>query len=278
MKWTALVTTAALTVGSLAPAIAAPPKNPVERSPDVLRPHQTRNALVRPAASTLLAPSAITAAAAPTVEEVGDPDSFGRNVTYLGLAQTQSIVIQDDCSTSDPTLERCVVANPAPASTTFNEAGLATVSLPTKASKSLLCFTLTPFVFNQWVNNTGAPANARFSANVLISIDNDVLDDPALVDPNTGVPYGGVLNVALSTFSDTHTLQPGETDAKSLFMTRACIGGIVSKRALVENYGLSDAQATQFFKKPMTLTFGARGTVALSEFSNYFYGFRLYGD
>src|SRR5687767_13965796 len=128
MKWTAWVAASALTAGSL--AFAAPPKSPVERSPDVLRPHQTKKALVRPAAPTLLGPGVITAAAAPTVEEVGDPDSFGRNVTYLGMAQTQSFVIQEDCSASDPTVERCVVSNPAPAPTVWNEAALATISLP----------------------------------------------------------------------------------------------------------------------------------------------------
>jgi hypothetical protein len=52
----------------------------------------------------------------------------------------------------------------------------------------------------------------------------------------------------------------------------------VSKRALVQNYGLSETQATQFFKKPMTITFGSRGTVGMSTFANYFYGIRLYGD
>jgi hypothetical protein len=28
----------------------------------------------------------------------------------------------------------------------------------------------------------------------------------------------------------------------------------------------------------MTLTFGSRGSVALSTFTQYFYGFRVYGD
>ena len=274
MKWKSLAAASALTFCTL--AIAAPPKNLVEKSPDVLRPQQAK--MIARSSAPLLTPLAITAAAAPTVEEVGDADSFGRNVTYLGLAQTQSVLITTDCTGSDPTLERCIVANPAPAPTSFNEADLATISLPAKASKSLLCFTLTPFVGISWSNTLATPANARFAANALITIDNEVLDDPTLIDPNTGLPFGGVLNLGLSTFSDNHTLQPGEFDSKSLFMTRSCIAGIVSKRALVENYGLTETQAKDFFKKPMTLTFGARGTVALAEFANYFYGFRLYGD
>lgn len=274
MKWTALIMVSAMGLGAL--AVAAPRKAVTEKSLDVLQPQQVRKALERPLASTLLAP-AITAAA-PTADEVGDADSFGRAVIYLGSAQTQPVVVQPDCSESDPTVERCIVSNAAPAPTSFNEAGLATLSLPAKATRSLLCFTLTPLASILWQNPLGTPASARFSANAMITIDNDFLDDPALIDPNTGLPFGGSLTVGLSTFSDLHTLQPGETDNKNLFMSRACIGGLVSKRGLVDGYGFTEAQAREFFKKPMTLSFGARGTVALADFLSYFYGFRLYGD
>jgi hypothetical protein len=276
MKWTSLVAASAITLASISAGAAPARSATTETSPDILRPPQLRKSAARPSAP-LLADSSISAAA-PTVEEVGDADSFGRNVTYLGLAQTLSVVVADDCSGSDPTLERCVLANAAPAPTSFNEAGLATISLPTKATKSLICFALTPFIQVQWENNLAAPANARFAANALVTIDNEVLDDPTLIDPGTGLPFGGVLSLGLGTFTDIHTLQPGGIDIKSMQMSRSCIAGIVSKRALVDNYGLTETQATQFFKKPMTITFGARGTVALSSFTNYFYGIRLYGD
>jgi len=277
MKWIALVAASAIFVTSLG-AAAAPAKRPtLEKSPDVLGAQQIKRSAVRAGAPALLAPG-VTAAAAPTVDDVGDADSFGRNVTYLGLAQTLAVTVLDDCSASDPTIERCIVANPAPAPTSFNEAGLATMNLPAKATKSLICFALTPFIQVQWDNFLATPAQARFSGSALINIDNDVLDDPTLIDPNTGLPFGGVLSLGLSTFSDFHTLQPGETDFKALQMSRSCIAGIVSKRALVDSYGLTETQANQFFKKPMTITFGSRGTFALSSFASYFYGIRLYGD
>ena len=278
MKWKALAVASAVTLALGLPAGAAPrPKTPIEKSADLLPPQALKKA-ARPDVAPLLSPSLVTAAAAPTVEQVGDADSFGKNVIYLGLAQTLPVVVLPDCTGSDPTFERCLVANPAPAPTSFNESGLASIELPAKASKSLLCFTVTPLVQINWQNTLAAPALARFSANAVITIDNDVLDDPTLIDPSTGLPFGGVLTLGLSTFNTAHTLQPGEVDNKTLFLSRACIAGIVSKRALVESYGLSDAQAKEFFKKPMTLTFGSRGTVALAEFAQYFYGFRLYGD
>jgi hypothetical protein len=233
---------------------------------------------VEKAALPLVPSLTVLAAAAPTVDDVGDLESFGKNVIYLGLAQTLPVTLTDDCSTSDPTLERCIVQNPPPVITNFDEAGLATMNLPAKASKSLLCFTLTPFIFVNWQNNTGAAQLARFSAVADITIANPLLNDPSLIDPNTGLPFGGIIQVALSTWSKTATLQNGEVDNERSTQSRACIAGIISQRALVDNYGLTAAQAKDFFKKPITLTFGARGSASMSAFTQYFYGFRVYGD
>jgi hypothetical protein len=221
-------------------------------------------------------------AAPPTVEEVGDPDSFGRDVIYLGNAQTSQVALQTDC-TPDPMFpplpnDRCIVLNAQPAATSFNEDGLATLQLPAESTKSLICFALTPnhnFEFN---NLTGvAQPNARYNARAVITIENEVLDDPTLIDPNTGLPYGGRMTLPLSTYSESRSIAAGEREQKSLFLSRHCIGGLVSKRSLVGS-GLSETQAKQFFKKPMKFTFGASGTVQIVDFANFFYGIRLYGD
>jgi hypothetical protein len=281
MKWTAFVSAAAITLVSLSAGAAPAERGVVENSPDVLKAAQWRakKAAARAEVPLVLSPSALAAAAAaPTVEEVGDADSFGRNVTYLGLVQSQPVFTTDDCTGSDPTLERCIVAAPAPGITAFDETNMGTLSLPKNASKSLLCFTLTPFISNTWQNSTGSPQIARFSAVANISIANPVLDDPALIDPNTGLPFGGKIDVGLVTWGKSFTIQPNETNFERSTESRACIAGIISKRALVDNYGLTEPQANQFFKKPMTLTLGAQGTVAMSVFSQYFYGLRIYGD
>jgi hypothetical protein len=280
MKWTAHAALAALTVASFNAGAAPAARGQIEKSPDVLAPAQIRKSVAErtTALPLVLAPGVLTAMAAPTIDEVGDVESFGKNVIYLGLAQTTPITITDDCSTSDPTLERCIVQGPAPGITTFNEAALATISLPAKASKSLLCFTMTPFIFVAWQNSTGAPALARFNATGDITIANPLLDDPALIDPTTGVPFGGAIRVGLSTWNNTHTLQDGEIDTERSTQTRACIAGLINQRALVDTYGLTASQAKDFFKKPITLTFGTHGNVSLSQFTQYFYGLRVYGD
>jgi hypothetical protein len=273
MKWTALASASALAVSTL--TLAAPPKRATEVSPDVLAPQALRKAS-RAEVPLVLSPTALAALVTP--EDVGDADSFGKNVTYLGLAQTLSVTLADDCTGTDPLVERCIVQNPAPASTTFMEDDLAVMNLPAKATKTLMCFTLTPSIQVNWANFTGSQQIARFTATALVTIENPVLDDPALLDPGTGLPFGGVLQVGLSTWHHSQTMPDNSHEEERSFQSRGCIAGLVSRRVLVDSYGLTDTQAKEFFKKPMTIRFGARGTVAMSQFTNYFYGIRLYGD
>jgi hypothetical protein len=276
MKWTILIA-AAITLVSL-DASAATQRPTIEKSPDVLRPQQLKRSLARAAIGPQLASPLATVAAAPTVDEVGDADSFGKNVTYLGLAQTMPVEILDDCSGSDPAIERCIVQQPAPLPTNFNESGLAVMNLPAKATKDVMCFSFTPFIDLSWANFTATQQTAIFQAVATITIDNAVLDDPALIDPNTGSPFNGSLKVSLSTWHHRQSMEPGQFEDEDSSQSRACIAGLVSKQALIANYGLTDAQATQFFKKAMTLHFGAGGTVQMQQFAQYFYGIRLFGD
>lgn len=188
-------------------------------------------------------------AAPPTVEEVGDPDSFGRDVIYLGNAQTANVALQEDC-TPDPSAptDRCVTLAAQPAPTSWNEDGLATLQLPADSTKSLICFALTPNVNFEFNNLTGvAQSNARFTARAVITIENEVLDDPTLIDPGTGLPYGGKMTLALSTWSESRSIAADEREQKLMFVSRHCIGGLVSKRSLVGS-GLTETQAKQFFR------------------------------
>lgn len=269
----AMTAASVLALSSL--AIAAPPKVAAEASPDVISAKQLKTPS-RADVPLVLSPSALAALVTP--EDVGDADSFGKNVTYIGTAQSIGVTLTDDCTGFDPLVERCTVQNPAPALTTVIENDLATINLPAKATKTLMCFTLTPSIYVDWANFTGSQQIARFNANALISIENPVLADPALIDPVTGLPFNGVLEIALSTWSHVQSMPPNATETERSMQTRSCIAGLISRRVLVDEYGLTDTQAKEFFKKAMTVRFGARVTAALSQYTNYFYGVRLYGD
>lgn len=251
---------------SAASAIAAPRKMD-ENSHDVRK-------------QRLLDARSATRAASAT-PEVGDFDSFGRTVKYLGLAQ-MSVAVQPDC-TPDPTYpplpnERCVVANPAPQSTSFTERDLAVIKLPARSSNSLLCHALTPAFYFGFYNGTGAEQYGYVTARALITIESEVLNDPTIVNPSTGQPYGGKLETSLSTYYEDKLLPANAYESKSMFLTRNCIGGFLSKQGLIQGYGLTEAQATELFRKPITLRFGAAGSTAMTDYLLFLYGIRVYGD
>ena len=228
--------------------------------------------------AVLLLVCAVPVQAQITEETVGDPDSFGRAQTYLGLAQA-TVYIEPDCSLLRPEATPCVDLAPAPAVTNVDEADLASIVLPGKATNSLICFTFTPFATWQWDNTTGSTQTGQMFLRPAVRVESSVLEDPGLIDPNTGLPFDGVLfDSTISTFLQTRTLDPGESDLEYRAMTRACTGGLVSTRVLRDSYGLSEALIKDFFKNPITLSFGVRGNVAMMADVSYSVGIRLYGD
>ncbi len=217
--------------------------------------------------------------AGPTDAEVGDSDSFARDKTYLGVAQTEQLRLQADCSTVPPGSGPCIELNPAPGFTGVDESDLAFIELPGNATNSILCFTFTPFAQWSFSNTTPAPATAAMFLRPQVRIESETLDDPSLINPVTGLPFGGVLlDFTISNNLQQKTLQPGETESHFTALTRSCTGGLVNPRTLRGTYGLSDAQIKEFFKQPITLSFGVRGNVALVDFATYSVGIRIYGD
>jgi hypothetical protein len=272
----ALIVSFAVTVAGY-PAIdlAATHKPPsAQNSPDIISPQAA------PAAAALSTSASVTAAT------VGDPDSFGRNVVYLGLAQmikdvflvSSAYGLCTDPTFIDPTLTTCIQLSPPPNSGSFNYPNLASISLPANASHSVLCFAFTPFVQYQFSNPGSTSAVSAASGSASFTILNPLLNDPSLIDPTTGVAFGGKISSSIGTGSESYTLAPGAVDSKFLEVSRSCINGFVSRQSLVSTYGLTAAQAKAFFTKPMVIQFGAFGSVQSADFLDYFWGIRLYGD
>ena len=212
-----------------------------------------------------------------TEADVGDPDSFGRAQTYLGVTQG-GVILQDDCTGSPPEAN-CIELNAAPAFTNVDASDLAVINLPGKATNSILCFTFTPFASWNWFNGTGTQQIAQMFLRPSVRIESVVLEDPSLIDPITGLPFNGVLlDSTISTFLQNRTLDDGESDFQFRATTRSCTGGLVNKRTLSGVYGLSDAVIIEFFKQPITVSFGVRGSVSMVTAANYSVGVRLYGD
>jgi len=217
----------------------------------------------------------VAKAGGPTAADVGDADSFGRNLKWIGLMQG-SVTFDVACTSGDPT---CVTLNPAPAPTSFNFTDVGHVTLPARAANSLICQWVTPYIYYDFANTTGANATARFSVNPTITVESTVLADPMLIDPSTGLPLNGALTSGLTgSYTYSHTLEPGERESQRSQFSRVCIGGVLSKQALMGNYGLSSAQADAFFRAPVTIRLNLSGTVSLVDSASLIYGVRFVGD
>ncbi|GAB2506685.1 hypothetical protein [Arenimonas alkanexedens] len=219
------------------------------------------------------------ARAALTVEDVGDPDSFGKNVKWLGLVSI-NMVLTDNCSPTpgEPALENCIELAPAPATTPINAPDLASITLPGRSTETLLCHWQTPLVSYSLANYTGAPAQYAFRLSPTYRFESDVLNDPALINPMTGLPFGGSLSTSLGSVNRFGTLQTDQYEFQLESGTRMCIGAVLSQRSLVQQWGLSPAQARRFFRRPITIVMGLSGSARLVDGANINFGTRFVGD
>lgn len=225
------------------------------------------------------AKSGAVTAAAVTVEEVGDAGSFGRSVKWLGLL-SGNMSLSTDCTppAGEPADPNCITVNPAPATTVFNGVDLASITLPGRSSETLLCHWQTPIMSYNVFNDTLSAQSASFRVTPRYRIESEVLDDPALINPLTGAPFAGSFEVALTAITKTKLVEPGHFESESITGTRMCIGGMVSQAALVSQYGLTEAQAKRFFRKPITITLGISGQARMVQGAVINIGTRFTGD
>jgi hypothetical protein len=235
--------------------------------------------LARKASDVAAAKSGSSRAAAPTLEDVGDVDSFGRDVIWLGL--TSAFINLSDTCPIDPDNpdELCQVLAPAPALTAFNFEDAAHITLPGKATNSLLCYWFSPVLNINYSNFGATRVLARLRYTPTLTVENPVLDDPALIDPTTGAPFGGQLLTSMtSSESFQMPLEPGISVTERTRDSAVCMAGLLSKRALVENYGLTEAQAKEFFKQPTTIRLNVSGSAQHVGFASLTFGLRIVGD
>jgi hypothetical protein len=235
-------------------------------------------------AARLAAPSAAalrggSATAAPSEDDVGDVDSFGRPLVWLGVTQG-NLDLSSSCppEDGDPTTH-CVALNAAPASTPFDLDDIAHVTLPGKSANSLLCYWFSPILNVQYLNpgTTGDVGLLAYSPT--LTVESEVLDDPSMIDPTTGLPFDGKLTTGMTASEHFEVpLAAGQQQFERTRDSAVCIAGLLSKRALVDTYGLTDAQAKKVFRKPITIRLNVNGSVRLVDEASLMFGLRIVGD
>ena len=227
--------------------------------------------------------SGAAGAAKLTDADVGDADSFGKKVVWIGLVQTGVVILADDCSPASVGSlgpdDRCVPLPGGTGTTDFDFPDLGRITLPGNSTGTLICHWATPLVTYGFHNASAASAQAQFRLWATFRVESSVLANPALINPVTGLPFGGGIDiVGLPSVRDVQTLAAGATHVHSTQATRTCIEGMISKSTLIATYGLTEAQAKSFFGSPITIRAGVRGSTALVSGASIIVGTRFTGD
>lgn len=226
----------------------------------------------------------ITAKLAPpiypvTVDEVYDVDSFGRYVKWLGLASA-FVSVQSGCPKPTSPDEYCQeLSTTTGAITTFTFNDAARIKLPKGASNSILCYWFSPVLTYTYSNPTAARVIGRLRYNPTLIVENPVLSDPSLIDPTTGAPFGGQLLTSMTSserFEDS--LEPGVTLNERSRDSTVCMAGLISHQSLIQNYGLTPAQADDFFASPTTVRMNITGSTQYVSNASMVFGLRIVGD
>jgi hypothetical protein len=195
--------------------------------------------------------------AAQTARElnVGDADSFGRPVRWMGFVSSPGINVRESCEPRPgETPSLCMESSTGQEYHETEFRDLAQISLPARSAHSLLCHWLTPSVSGILQNSSDFDnGQAELVLMPSITIENEVLNDPTIIDPVTGLPYNGQMEVYANSSMISASLGTGEQTFQRTSSTRTCISGYLNRRELVSSWGLTDAQAREFFRKPMTL-------------------------
>ena len=208
--------------------------------------------------------------AEPVAAQVGDPHSFGRPMKWRGGFMTNGgIALLADCSGA-PETAHCVQLLPAPASTSFNVTDIETLVLPgnSASARSLLCQVVTPNIWYTVFNPDPQHASqAHVWLRGTLRIESAVLADPTLIDPNTGQPFGGFIQMSLpgDHYFDK-MLDPLQRESVTdRDRSRFCIGGVLSKQRLMSVYGLTADQSSAVFAGQIVLRLGIQGSVRLLD-------------
>lgn len=221
-----------------------------------------------------------------SVAAVGEPDSFGRNVKFLGTAATGTVYVYRSC---DPQIlldelelvlgadDRCLAhtVGGAPSSATFNDLGR--ITLPGRSADNVIYFVLNNTVSHDFQNNFANGLFVSFSYIPRLTIESAALNDPAAVDPTTGQPLNGVLTVsAFGSKSFFKTLPANEFEFYDDRYSSAATRGFA--RSYFADLGLPQSVINNLYRQPLTIRLGMRVSARGVSLGQYFYAMRLTGN
>lgn len=221
-----------------------------------------------------------------SVSDVGEPDSFGKNVKFLGTARTGVVYVYLSC---DPAVlladlnltlgpdDRCLAhtVGTGSVSGTFNDLGR--ITIPGRSADNTIYFIINRTIDNEFQNAFSNEIPTFFAFSPRLTIESTALNDPAAVDPTTGNPLNGVLTVsAFGTKIFNNSLHPGAFETSYDQSSAAASTGFA--RTYFEALGLPTHVINQLYRRPMTIKLGMRVSVRGVYFGQYLYSMRFTGN
>lgn len=237
---------------------------------------------------------AASAAQIASPADFNDTASFGRNAKFLGSMYAGTLYVYRSC---DPQIlldelqlvmaadDHCIVHNSAtPMSTTSVFDPVWQITIPGNTVDNVIYPMLTNTVGYDATPNTDPTGNgygpgfAFFRYTPVVTIESTALNDPAAINPTTGLPMNGSYTATLPG-TRVRGFQVGVDDFISDNDSYASVGGRGFSRVYFAALGLPQNVINNLFKRSMTLKFGIRADLGGPMQQAFFsYQFRLLGN
>lgn len=221
-----------------------------------------------------------------TAQDVGEPDSFGKNVKFLGTATSGGVVVYNSC---DPQIllndlnitlgadDRCLshtLGGPT-SSATFNDIGR--ITIPGKSADNVIYFLVNNLVQYEFTNNFSNEFPGIVLYSPRLTIESTALNDPTAINPDTGLPLNGVLTVGISSskFLNRSIAANGFESYFDNYSSAATRG---FARSYFEDIGLPQSVIKELYKRPMTIKLNLRLVVRGVSYGYFRYTMRFMGN
>lgn len=224
--------------------------------------------------------------AAPSAADVGEPDSFNKNAKFMGISGGGVIYVYSSC---DPAVlstdlgvvlgpdDRCLAVGDGSVTTFQTFTDLGRINLPAKANDNILYMINNHTINYQFENLTAANVSGQMSYSPLVTIESVALNDPAAIDPSTGLPMNGSFTTGGNgTTTVSQLLFPNSFETHVQSYSRANTAGF--SRVFWAALGLPQNVIDQLYKKPMTIRLGARVSARRVPFGLFLYTARFLGN
>ena len=213
--------------------------------------------------------------------DVGEPDSFGKNAQFLGIATSGIVIIDPTCNPADigplgPD-DRCVspdASGNVPLQT-FNDIGR--INLPGKSVSNIIYAIANHTAVFSIFNPNATTQVGRVSYVPSVTIVSDALNDPSLIDPTTGLPFNGSFTTTgIGSLTTSKSMAGFGNEFQANSYTRANTVGF--SRTFFAALGLSNQVIDQLYKKPITIKLNIRVSSRFVDSGTFAYSIRFLGN